>query len=121
MEEAHTITHIEIPAPDLKKAITFYSTVFNWQIETQPQGDYAFFRIGSTQSGGGLDAGLKPAAEKSGVQITIDVDDITEKLREIKDAGGQVTLGKTGIPGGHGFYAGFSDPNGNHLQLHSRK
>ena len=71
MQEQHTITHIEIPAPDIKKAIAFYSALFNWQIELQPQNDYAFFRIIGTGSGGGLDASLQPAPEKSGVQITI--------------------------------------------------
>jgi predicted enzyme related to lactoylglutathione lyase len=28
---------------------------------------------------------------------------------------------KTEIEGGHGFYASFRDPNGNYLQIHSRK
>ena len=121
MQNTHTITHIEIPAPDLKKAVEFYEKIFNWQIEILPQGVYAFFRIGSTKSGGGFDAGLKPAEEKCGLQITIDVDDISVKLEEIEKAGGKIILGKTEIPGGHGFYACFGDPNGNYLQLHSRK
>jgi len=120
MENNHTVTHIEIPAPDLEKAVAFYSTLFNWQIEIQPLGDYAFFRIGTTQTGGGFDATLKPAEEKYGVQVTIDVDDVTIKLAEIENAGGKTILSKTAIPGGHGFYACFRDPNGNYLQLHSR-
>lgn len=121
MENNHTITHIEIPAPDLNKAIAFYSKLFNWQIQILPPGDYAFFRIGTTQSGGGFDTGLKPAEEKCGPQLTIDVDDISTKLEEIQNAGGKIILAKTEIPGGHGFYACFRDPNGNYLQLHSRK
>ena len=103
MQEQHTITHIEIPAPDIKKAIAFYSALFNWQIELQPQNDYAFFRIIGTGSGGGLDASLQPAPEKSGVQITIDVEDINEKLKEIQKLGGKIALEKTEIPGGHGY------------------
>jgi predicted enzyme related to lactoylglutathione lyase len=121
MENNHTITHIELPAPDLEKAVDFYSKLFNWQIQIQPQGDYAFFMIGSTQSGGGFNTSLKPAEEKSGPQITIDVDDVAIKLAEVEKAGGKTILGKTEIPGGHGFYACFRDPNGNYLQLHSRK
>ena len=121
MKNDHTITHIEIPAPDLERAVEFYSKLFDWEIQIQPQGDYAFFRIGSTQSGGSFDAGLKPAEEKCGLQITIDVDDISVKLEEIEKAGGKIILGKTEIPGGHGFYACFRDPNGNYLQLHSRE
>ena len=117
----HTITHIEIPAPDLERAIEFYSKLFDWKIQIQPQGDYAFFRIGSTQSGGSFDAGLKPAEEKCGLQITIDVDDISVKLKEIEKSGGKIILGKTEIIGGHGFYACFRDPNGNYVQLYSRE
>ena len=121
MKSNHTITHIEIPAPDLKKAVEFYAKLFNWQTEILPEGNYAYFRIGSTRSGGGFDVGLKPAKEKCGPQITIDVEDISIKLSEIEKAGGKIILEKTEIPGGHGFYACFCDPNGNYLQLHSRK
>jgi len=121
MKNDHTITHIKIPAPGLKKAIAFYSKLFDWQIEILPEENYAFFRIGSTQRGGGFDAGLKPAEEKCGLQITIDVDDLSAKPEEIEKTGGKIILGKTETPGGHGFYACFRDPNGNYLQLHSRK
>jgi len=115
----NTITHIEIPAPDLEKAIDFYSAVFNWEIQIIQPGAYAFFRIGQTSSGGGLDTSLKPAQEKFGPQITVDVDNIEVTLKKILEKGGVVTLPKTEIEGGHGFYACFQDTNGNNLQLHS--
>jgi uncharacterized protein len=119
MKEVHTITHIEIPAPDLEKAIAFYASLFNWEIDIQPGGNYAYFRITGTASGGGFDANLQPAAGTSGVRVTIDVEDVDEKLKEIEGNGGKITLGKTQIPGGHGYYASFLDPNGNIMQLHS--
>lgn len=119
MDKHHTITHIEIPAPDLQKAIHFYSTIFKWNIQVVRDGFYAFFMIGDTHSGGGFDASLKPAPEKSGVQIVIDVNDIPETLQKIKELGGSVTQQKTEIGSGHGYYASFMDPNGNYLQLHS--
>jgi uncharacterized protein len=115
----HTITHIEIPAPDLDKAAEFYSKVFRWEIKPVEKG-YSFFMI-SANSGGGLDASLKPAEKNCGPQIVIDTDDITGKLKEIEEAGGKIIMGKTEIAGGHGFHAVFCDPNGNYLQLHSRK
>src|SRR5262245_17434067 len=121
MEKEHTITHIEIPAPDLKKAVSFYSRIFHWKIQTVTERQYAFFRIGDGQSGGGLDATLKPAEKNFGPQITIDVEDISQKLKEITEAGGKIILPKTEIPEGHGYYACFCDPNNNYLQLHSRK
>ena len=45
MKHLHTITHIDIPAPDLDKAIEFYSKVFDWGIEVVTVEHYAFFRI----------------------------------------------------------------------------
>lgn len=120
MKEDNTITHIEIPAPDLSKAISFYSKVFNWKIEIITENIYAYFIIGDTKTGGGLDASLNPSEENSGVQIVVDVEDIDGTLKEIKIAGGSITQIKTEIENGHGFYACFRDPNGNHLQIHSR-
>ncbi len=115
----NTITHIEIPAPDLTKAIEFYSSVFNWEIQVINPGSYAYFIIGKTNSGGAFDTSLKPAVEKTGPQLTIDVDDMEEALQKIQEKGGIITLAKTEIEGGHGFYACFQDTNKNHLQLHS--
>ena len=121
MENKHTMTHIEIPAPDLKKAMDFYLKVFGWETEIMPDGQYAMFKIGNSGTGGGFDASTKPAAEKVGPGIVINVEDISSKLEEIKRAGGKVTQQKTEIPGGYGFYARFEDTNGNHLQIYSAK
>jgi len=121
MENKHTITHIEIPSPDLQKSIDFYSKVFGWQIEVMPDKSYAMFRIGDSNSGGGFDTTTKPASEKVGPGLVINVDDISSTLEEIKKAGGKIIQEKTEIGGGYGFYARFQDTNGNHLQIHSMK
>ncbi|MDY7220812.1 VOC family protein [Halalkalibacterium halodurans] len=118
MTKPFTINHIEIPAPDLAKGIQFYSTLFNWEFEVLSENEYAFFKIGDTGTGGGLDATLQPANEKQGVQFVISVDDIPTKLKKIEESGGAITKEKTEIPGGLGFYACFVDPNGNHVQMH---
>ena len=120
MNYIYTITHIDIPAPDLDKAITFYNAVFQWNIEVVTPDHYAFFRIRNTGSGGGLDASLMPAPDKTGPQLVIDVENIDMVLSTIESNGGKIHQPKTEIPGGHGFYAVFTDPNGNFLQLHSR-
>ncbi|HZI52159.1 MAG TPA: VOC family protein [Chitinophagaceae bacterium] len=117
----NTITHVEIPAPDLAKAIAFYSSVFDWQIQITEPGRYAYFIIEKNKSGGGFDTSLKPAEEKCGPQVVIDVDDIDDTLQTIREKGGIVTMPKTAIAGGHGFYACFRDINKNHLQIHSMR
>lgn len=120
MKHIHTITHIEIPAPNLKVAMEFYSKVFEWNIELVTADHYAFFTIGHIGSGGGLDASLMPAGKKTGPQLTIDVENIEKAIEMIKEHGGTLVQGKTEIPG-HGFYCIFTDPNHNYLQLHSRE
>ncbi len=120
MQYLHTISHIEIPAPDFNKAIDFYSSVFGWGIEVITVDHYAFFTIGNTGKGGGFDASLMAAPEKTGPQLVIDVENIDDKLKEIENNGGKIITAKTEIPGGHGFYAVFLDPNHNYLQIHSR-
>lgn len=94
MKEDNTITHIEIPAPDLAKAISFYSKIFNWEIEIVTENIYAYFMIGDTRTGGGLNASLKPAEENCGSQIVVDVEDIEQTLNDIKTAGGSITKKK---------------------------
>lgn len=64
---------------------------------------------------------LMPAPQKTGPQLVIDVEDIEQMLTEIKSKGGEVISSKTEIPGGHGYYAVFKDPNGNYLQIHARQ
>jgi len=121
MQHTHTITHIEIPAPRFTEAIEFYSAVFGWEIELVTVDHYAYFRIGNSGSGGAIDSSLLPAAYKTGAQLTIDTDNIGNTLSLIKKHGGEVIEKRTEIPGGHGFYAIFTDPNGNYLQLYSRE
>jgi len=115
----YSITHFEIPSPDLQRSILFYDTVFGWKSQTMPDGKYAVFSIGDTQSGGGFDTNTKPAEQGVGPGLVINVDNIPEMIEKIKKAGGIITQDKTEIPG-FGFYARFQDLNGNHMQIYSR-
>lgn len=116
---ANLINHIEIPSPDINKAIEFYSKVFGWETQLMPDGKYAVFKT-TEGAGGGFDTNTTPAAEKTGPGIVINVDDINPMLEKIKAAGGKVFQEKTDIGGGYGFYARFIDPNGNHMQIYSK-
>ncbi|HEY3250948.1 MAG TPA: VOC family protein [Ignavibacteria bacterium] len=115
----NTITHIEIPANNMKGITNFYSKVFGWQIIFDER--YSLFRIGKSNTGGGFDAALKPAAEKTGPGLVINVEDIPAKLEDIKAAGGKVVQEKTEIGGGHGFYARFTDCCGNPMQVWAKE
>jgi uncharacterized protein len=116
-----TICHIEIPAPNIRKAIAFYTKVFGWEIEEpQGMGGYAFWR--TEGNSGGFDPGMRPAArDGAGVGLVLAVASIPRKLQQIVRAGGKVVKEKTPIGGGYGFYASFLDPNGNRLSIWTRK
>ena len=109
------ICHIEIPAPNLKKAKSFYSKLFGWDCSRAMGPTYCFWNDGHV--GGALDADAKPS--KAGAILVIEVEDIDKKLAAIKKAGGKTLKPKTEIGGGHGHFAYFADPNGNKLGLHS--
>ncbi|HYF52242.1 MAG TPA: VOC family protein [Planctomycetota bacterium] len=111
------IVHIEIPAPDLKKATAFYSSVFSWKVDDSfPSSggeQYAMFQDGAV--GGGFDPRLKPTTD--GIVLYIAVKDIPEALKKIAASGGSVIKEKTEIGGNHGYYALFKDPNGNKVGI----
>ncbi|MCC6573534.1 MAG: VOC family protein [Planctomycetes bacterium] len=110
-----SVVHLEIPAPDMKKALKFYKTVFGWEVEGDPKSPYCMFKDGHV--GGGFDGTAKPT--KKGNVLIVFTPDITTKLKEIKKAGGKSLQKKTKIEGGHGYCAYFKDPNGNKLGLWS--
>ena len=109
--------HIEIPAPDLEKAKKFYEEVFNWEINSEMGMEgYWFFK--TENIGGAFSSSLKPSTE--GVAVILNVDDVTGKTSDIKKAGGKIVQGRTEIGGGMGFYAYFTDINGNKLGIWSQ-
>ncbi len=111
------VCHVEIPAPNMKKAKTFYTKLFGWDCSREMGPTYCLFVDPSGQFGGGFDSDAKPT--KNGAVLFIEVADIDKSLAAIKKAGGKVAKAKTEIGGGHGHFAYFNDPNGNRLGLHS--
>ncbi|MBI2900707.1 MAG: VOC family protein [Planctomycetes bacterium] len=110
------ICYLEIPAPDLGKAGTFYHAVFGWTVA--PSGDYRIFRTGENSLEGGLDP-RKPVVD-GGILIYLKVADIPATLDEVRAAGGSVVQEKTQVGPEWGFFAIFRDPNGNRVGLWSR-
>ena len=106
------ICHVEIPAPDLDKAMSFYRVLFGWKMELLGE-TYAMFQDGGM--GGGLDKDM--TVSDGGMNLYITVEDIPKKLGEVVEHGGAVVKDETEIGGGYGFYALFKDPNGNRLGL----
>lgn len=115
-----SIVYFEIPAPNIEKAGTFYSSVFGWIITPSSLSSHAYWEVGTGD--GQLTGGLDSAASvcDGGIITYMKVDDITTTLDKICESGGSVVRPKFDVGGGYGFSAIFRDPNGNRLGLFSK-
>lgn len=116
----HSIVHVEIPTQDPAAANQFYGNLFGWKHEFFSNLDYHRFYTASGPDGGyvKLDSAFaKDADHKLGqVRISVLTDDITSTLAKAEALGGKTVKPKTEIPD-MGWYAIFSDPEGNLIGL----
>jgi len=112
------ICHMEIPCTDIGRAKAFYTKIFDWSFEDAGE-EYAMFNTGSG-IGGALDLRTEPLPTKRGVTLYIEVQDIPQCLAEVREAGGRIIKEKTEISKEWGYYALFSDSEGNAMGLWSK-
>ncbi|MEW6567438.1 MAG: VOC family protein [Chloroflexota bacterium] len=113
----HPIVHIEFAAQDPAALARFYSGVFGWKTEAMPQMDYVTFEA-EGGPGGGFPRVDGKEYKAGDVLAYIRTDDMDATLRRIEAAGGKTLHPKTPIPG-IGWYAFFSDPDGNRVGLYA--
>lgn len=109
--------HFEIHATDPERAITFYTTVFEWSFERWHSNPYWLI---STGEGPGIDGGLVPRqgpeptddAPVNAYPNTMEVLDLEATVRRVQQAGGAVLVPKTPLPG-VGWLAYCKDTEGN--------
>ena len=117
------IQWLEIPTADLERAKSFYSNVFNLQLQYIEMPDskmYMFGEPNNVGSGGAIyqsDEG-KPSANGSTVYFSCE--DLSNELGKVEKEGGKVVVPKTDI-GEFGFFAHIIDTEGNRIGLHSNK
>lgn len=103
-----TIDYIEFTCPNIQAARAFYEKVFGWTF-TDYGPDYTSF--GDGRLSGGFRRG--DAATGWGALVVILVDDLSETVQRVKEAGGAITQEIFSFPGGSRFH--FRDPAGNEL------
>ncbi|UJW78833.1 VOC family protein [Hydrogenophaga sp. SL48] len=118
----HAINWFEIPVTDFARAKAFYETVLGRPIETMTMGPstMGFLSMGPDSVGGAivLEEGATPS--RSGTLVYLNGgDDLAPTLARVEGAGGSVTVPKTDIGSGFGFFAHFIDTEGNRVGLHS--
>ncbi len=120
------VVHFEIPADDLDRAKTFYSSVFDWQIVSTPMPEGEYTGVVTTpvdpatqmpSEPGGINGALVPRqAEMPAPVLTIDVEAIDKALEQVEANGGATIVPRTAIPG-MGAFAYFRDPEDNVVGL----
>ncbi len=102
------IVHFEIESNNFELSKAFYGACFGWTFEIYEHLDYHLIDTGKDVSG--IDGGFMPAGEyDQKVILTINVNDLDEKLEQIVDNGGTVIMPPQDIPG-VGRLAYFKDP-----------
>ena len=115
-------SYVALPTVDFERAFRFYSAVTAGRLRRNPHVPFPmayFFNDDGTDVGHlFLLPGFSPA--KDGELVYMEpADDLTETPNTIVAAGGTVTMSKTALGPGKGFWARFLDTEGNQLALHS--
>ena len=109
----HTIDYIELNVSDLAASKSFYGRAFGWQFNDYGE-EYAGIRDSAGDGEvGGLGVGRQPGP--GGSLVILYSDDIEASAAAVEAAGGTVTEGPYGFPGGRRFL--FTDNSGNVLAV----
>jgi len=102
------VVHFEIGSSNFDVSKTFYHDCFGWTFELYDQMDYHLIDTGKDTSG--INGGFMPAEDfDQKIILTINVDNLDEKLKKIVENGGTVIMPPQDIPG-VGRLAYFKDP-----------
>jgi predicted enzyme related to lactoylglutathione lyase len=119
----NAISWFEIPVTDFERAQKFYSAIFDYQMPEMPMGPFRMgFFISDQQSGvgGAIVQGEGYTPSKTGSMVYLNGgSDLSTVLNRVEQAGGKIVVPKTQITPDLGYFATFSDTEGNHVSLHS--
>lgn len=120
----NALNWFEIPVADFDRARRFYSAIFDFDMPEMQMGPH---RMGfllheqGTGVGGAIVEGeyYVPSAEGSLVYLS-GGSDLSHVLGRVEAAGGRVLTPKTQISEEFGYFALFTDSEGNRIGLHSQ-
>jgi len=118
---AAPVVHFEITGKDGKKLQSFYSKLFDWQINADNPMNYGLvnaagngMEVGKGSIGGGVAAAQEGAP--ASVTFYVQVPDLDTALKKVASMGGKTLVPPTEIPNMVTF-AMFQDPEGNAVGL----
>jgi uncharacterized protein len=109
--------HFELPADDPARAVSFYSGVFNWEINQWdgPQ-EYWLIKTGEAPEPG-IDGAITRRSDLfQNIVNTVDVPSVDEVVQKVIAHGGKVLAPKMAVPG-IGYLAYCADTEGNTFGL----
>jgi hypothetical protein len=121
---ANAINWFEIPAKDLDRACSFYSTVLSGDIHREEIMGLrmGFLPHGQQEVGGALVEGEGYEPSESGSLVYLNGGpDLAGPLSRVEDAGGAVVVPKTKISDEIGYFAIIKDTEGNKIAFHSQQ
>jgi predicted enzyme related to lactoylglutathione lyase len=109
------VVHWEINAKESRKLQEFYSTLFDWKIDTNNPMNYGMVETGGS---GGIAGGIGQAEDGAPQYVTfyVQVPDLQACLDQAEKLGGKTILPPTEIPNVVTI-AMFQDPEGNAIGL----
>ncbi len=111
------VNHVEIPVLDLQEAKAFFAAIFGWQVDLESFKNYGFVAIPDSIS---IGLYLVEKIPDHGINVVFEVEDINQKLTEIKAQGGEIIREKQEIAPDIGYSAQFKDCFGNELGLFAK-
>ena len=112
------VAFFEIVSADAERARAFYTELFGWTAEADPEmGGYALVDTGAGEGAIGGGIGPSSAPGDTGVKIYMRVDDLEGYLDRAEKLGGTRVVPPTDLPGEFGRFAIFTDPDGNQVGL----
>lgn len=119
----NALNWFEIPVTDFERAKTFYAHIFEFEMPTMPMGPNLMGFLLHERGkgvGGAIVRGEGYVPSENGALVYLaGGTDLSVVLDRVAAAGGKVVLGKTAISPELGFFALFTDTEGNKLGLHS--
>jgi predicted enzyme related to lactoylglutathione lyase len=127
MSNMNPVVHFEMPAHDRNRMTGFYTRVFGWkaQMMGEDMGNYVVVttcesdETGRPKNPGSINGGFflhTPGDPNQYPSVVISVDDISESMKNVKDAGGKLIGEPVEIPG-IGMWIAFTDTEGNRVNI----
>lgn len=107
------VTHFEVNAKDAARSREFFSNLFGWKIDIDPNMNYGMVDTGVKMGiNGGIGQSMGP---NSNVTFYVQVEDVQAYLDKAVSLGGNIVVPVTEVPGV--TFAQFADMEGNVIGL----